>query len=217
MRNMILAASLLAVSLAALPGTTHADWAFQIATGSAYNFTTPLTIKQDGQEDIEIDAEYDTKAWSTVAPYYNLKIGWWKGDRAWEFESLHHKLFLSNKPEEVESFAISHGYNLNTINYAMRKNEWIYRLGLGIVMTHPETNVRGDRNEDDGGWNGFYLSGITSQAAVERRFEFYKNWYISLEGKFTASYAEIPVAHGSATVPNVAIHGLIGIGYLLRK
>ena len=29
----------------------------------------------------------------------------------------------------------------------------------------------------------------------------------------TAAYAEIPIADGTANVPNYAAHGLIGIGY----
>jgi len=197
----------------AIPTASRAEWVFQIATGTAYNFPTPLSIKQNGEKDIDISAQYETRALRTVAPYYNLKIGKWFGEYGWEFESLHHKLYLDNKPDEVESFAISHGYNLNTINYVRKWKKFIWRVGAGIVMTHPETKVRGKRNEDDGGFNGFYISGITTQGAIEKRFDLSRHWFLSLEGKLTSSYAVIPIADGDATVPNIALHGLIGIGY----
>ena len=193
--------------------TDKPEWVFQIATGSAYNFKTPLLIEQDGEEDIKVNAEYKTRAWSTMAPYYNFKIGRWKGDQGLEFESLHHKLYLSNKPDEVQKFQISHGYNLNTLNYVRKKHGLIYRIGGGFVMTHPETRVRGKSHEDDGGFNGFYISGVTGQLALEKRLHLTEAFFFSLEGKFTASWARIPIADGHATVPNAALHALIGAGY----
>lgn len=201
--------------LATLPAMAEEkpQWIVQIGTGTAYNFKTPLHIEQDGEEDIDVNAQYETRAWSTVAPYYNLKIGRWKGDHAWEFESLHHKLYLSNKPNEVQKFHISHGYNLNTLNYALKKHGLIYRIGAGFVMTHPETKVRGKSKEDDGGWNGFYLSGVTGQLALEKRLWLSKALFLSLEGKFTASWARIPIADGHADVPNAALHGIVSAGY----
>jgi len=191
----------------------QAEWVFQLASGSAYNVPTPLTVSQDGQEDIELTARYDTNALSTFAYYYDLRVARWKDDHAWEFESLHHKLYLTNKPAEIQEFAISHGYNLNTVNSAWRKDGFVYRIGAGIVMTHPETRVRGKDYIDEGGINGFHISGITAQAALEKRFSFLEKAFVSAEAKLTTSYAKIPVADGDAEVPNIAIHGLIGIGY----
>ncbi|NNG00966.1 MAG: hypothetical protein HKM93_16375 [Desulfobacteraceae bacterium] len=214
MKKICLAVLLMICSALLLaPSPCSAEWVFQVATGSAYSFPTPLNIEQAGEDDIDITAEYETRAWSTMAPYYDFKIGKWNGNHAWEFESLHHKLFLSNKPDEVDKFAISHGYNLNTVNYAVKWKKFIYRVGLGIVMTHPESRIRGERKEDDGGFSGFYLSGVTSQVAVEKRFDFTDHWFFSIEAKLTGSYATVPVADGNATVPNAALHGLFGIGY----
>ena len=218
MRNRIHMIGLLAMLtglLMALPALAaeKPQWVFQVATGTAYNFKTPLHIEQDGEDDIDIDAEYKTRAWSTQAPYYNFKIGRWKGDRAWEFESLHHKLYLRNKPEEVQKFQISHGYNLNTLNYARKKYGLIFRVGGGFVMTHPETRVRGKKNEDDGGWNGFYISGISGQLSLEKRFHLTEAFFLTAEGKFTAAWARIPIADGHADVPNAALHAIFGAGY----
>ncbi len=198
----------------AYPSLSSAQWIFQVFTGTAHNFSSQLKIEQSGEEDINLTAEYETRAWETVAPYYDMRIGKWFDNHAWEFETHHHKLYLSNEPSEVDKFAISHGYNLNTINYAIRGKQFIYRLGAGIVMTHPETSVRGKKYEDDGGLNGFYISGVTSQLAIEKRFPFLKKLFLSLEAKLTASYAQIPISDGTASVPNYAVHGLVGIGYV---
>jgi hypothetical protein len=34
-----------------------------------------------------------------------------------------------------------------------------------------------------------------------------------LAGKLTAAYAVVPVEGGNATIPNVALHAIAGIGY----
>jgi hypothetical protein len=199
------------------PGWATAEWTIQLSTGTSYSFPSPLTIEQDGEKDISLTAEYETRAWATQAPYYALRIGRWKDKIAWEFESLHQKLYLTNKPDEVQKFAVSHGYNLNMLNVAFTKYGLIYRIGGGFVMTHPETEIRGRRHEDDGGINGFYISGAGGQAALEKRYRLSEKLSCSLELKLTAAYAEIPIADGSASVPNYAAHGLIGIGYDFRK
>jgi len=215
-RNMKLKTYVLLTFFAALwlfPPMAAADWNIQVFTGSSYSFPSPLTIEQDGEKDISITAEWETRAWSTQAPYYALRIGKWTDNHAWEFESLHQKLYLTNGPDEVQKFAISHGYNINMLNYALSKYGFIYRLGGGFVMTHPETEVRGKRWEDDGGLNGFYISGAGGQMALEKRYTLTQKLSFSLELKMTAAYAEIPIADGTATVPNYAVHGLFGIGY----
>ena len=193
-----------------------AEWVFQLSSGSAYNIPMPLTISQDGERDISLTAEYDTNAFSTQAYYYDFRVGKWKDNKAWEFETLHHKVYLANGPSEVDYFNISHGYNLNTINRAWLINDFIVRLGLGIVITHPETSVRGKVFSDEGGINGFHLSGVTGQGAVEKRFPITEKWFVSAEAKFTASYASIPIKDGDASVPVTAFHGLFGIGYSFK-
>jgi hypothetical protein len=213
--TVIIVSALLAVFFC--PVRAMAGWTLQVSTGTSYSFSSPLTIQQDGEDDIDLTAEYETRAWATQAPYYDLRIGKWKDGKAWEFESLHQKLYLSNKPDEVQKFSISHGYNINTLNFAISGYGFIYRAGFGFVMTHPETKVRGKRLEDEGGLNGFYISGAGGQLAVEKRYYATEKLSLSLEAKFTAAYAVIPIADGTASVPNYAVHGLIGIGYDFGK
>jgi len=203
-----------------LPGWSAAaetSWTLEILGGSAYNFTTPLTIRQTGETDIKLDARYSTRPF-TGSPYFSIRLGRWTDNRAWEFEMTHHKLYLDNRPPEVQRFEISHGYNQITLNRAWNYRGFIFHLGLGLVLTHPETRVRGKANTWVNGLlptgdKGFRLSGTTAQAAVGKRFFIYQGLFINLEGKLTGSYATIPIVDGDASVPNVAVHGLIGLGY----
>jgi len=194
-----------------------AEYSFELFGGTQFNIPTPLWIEQDGEEDVKVDwARYESKAFTMFdSPYYAIRIGIWGKDKAWEFELVHEKLYLENKPNEVQHFQISHGYNLLTVNRAWRKEHFDWRLGAGIVLTHPETVIRNKQKE--GGDNfpdGFFISGPTVQIAIDKRFYLWKKLYAILEGKFTASYAfYVPVAEGHARVPNVAIHTLLGIGY----
>lgn len=206
-------AAMILLALPALAGAADGRWTFQVGTGDAYNFPSRLEISQDGQPDVNLTADYVSKPFSTQAIYYDFKIGYWKDNAAWEFESLHHKIYLTNKPPEVQRFQISHGYNMNTVNRAWDDGMFIYRVGGGFVMTHPETTIRGKIKEDDGGIKGFYISGLSAQAALEKRFFVTGGLFLSLEGKFTAAYAVVPVYGGEARVPSYALHGIAAIGY----
>ncbi len=203
---------LLAV-LAATAALAEGRWTFQVGTGTGYSFPMPISIKQDGEKDINLTGRFVTKPFSTLAYYYNFKIGYWENGAAWEFESLHHKVYLDNKPDEVQKFAISHGYNMNMVNRAWEIGWLIYRVGGGFVMTHPETEVRGRKWEDDGGINGFYISGLCIQGAVEKRYWLNDDWFLSAEAKLTMAHAVIPIAGGEASVPNIALHGIGSLGY----
>lgn len=208
--------SIQAILIAALAVTAEAEetWTVELFTGSAYNLTTPLTIRQSGYEDIKLNARYDEKPFEG-SPYYAWRVSRWVNDRAWELELVHHKIYLSNKPDEVQHFEISHGYNLLTINRAWKADGFVYHLGAGVVITHPESTIRGRTSPADEGIlnEGFYLSGATAQAAAGKRFYISKKLFAAIEGKLTASYARAPVKGGDADVPNAAIHGLFGLGY----
>lgn len=198
----------------AKPALAIEHWSMALLGGSAYNFKTPLTLQQSGEDDIRLKARYRTRAFDN-APYYGFRFGRWKEGRAWEFEHLHHKIFLTNNPPEVQHFQVEHGYNLFSLNRAWRHRGWIYRVGAGFVVTRPVTIVRGKRSlpDDPNFFSDYALTGGTAQLAGEKRFYLKKKLFIIVEGKLTASYARIKIADGNASVPNVALHGLFGLGY----
>ncbi|MCL5966442.1 MAG: hypothetical protein M1550_04405 [Deltaproteobacteria bacterium] len=209
-------AVLLFIMISMTPAASGAwdGWSFQLLGGVPFSFTTPLKITQSGQSDIKGNARYKSKPFESPF-YYAVRVGTWQGDRAWEVELVHNKLYLDNPPPEVQGFSITHGFNMLTVNRAWDRGALIYRLGAGVVVTHPENTVRGRKHPEDGGilGGGYYISGPTAQAAVEKRFAVWRELTGALEGKVTASWARVPVEGGHADVPNVAVHGLFGLGY----
>lgn len=201
------------VTLFCAPVWAAADMlSLQASGGAAYNFRLPLVIRQDGQDTIRFNADYDTKPFETPI-YYSVRAGWWRDDAAWELELVHHKLTLTNNPAEVEYFSVTHGFNLLTVNRAWKTPWFIWRIGAGVVITHPESTIRGKTFDQTGGIaDGYYLSGPTAQIALEKRFYLYKGLYASLEGKYTLSWAHVPVSDGKADLWNSALHGLFGLG-----
>jgi hypothetical protein len=201
----------LGVALAAaflLPTAVEAQWRLEAFTGTAHNFTTPLTLKQAGLPEFRMDARYDTKPF-TGSPYYSARLGWWKGSSGWEVQFLHHKLYLGNPSDEVSHLEISHGYNMVTVNRAWERAGLVLRGGAGLVYTFPETTVRGRKRPV----LGYDLSGFTVAAGLGGRWPRAARLSLSGEVKLTLSWATIPVFEGEADVPNRALHLMAGLAY----
>ena len=183
-----------------------------LTTGLQYNVPMRLVLRQSGEPDIKLTARYDTRPFSEV-PYYDIKVGIARRPWAFELELVHHKLYLMNPPAEVDTFAITHGYNPLLVNCVRDWAGLKLRAGAGIVITHPETTVRGQRFPETGGVLGWYLSGAALQASVAKEFELGSRFFAGVEGKTVAAYARIPIQNGSADVPNVALHALATVGF----
>lgn len=186
-------------------------WSIELRTGAAKSFTTALEIEQSALPKIDFDAHYENHPWEDSF-YYGWRISRNSTKHAWEIEFLHHKLYLSNNPPEVEHFEVSHGYNMLLLNHAWVFGSTYVRAGAGPVISHAETRVRGEFLD-----SGYELSGFAGQGSVERRFYLSRKFFITVEGKFTAATASVSVANGDAHVPNIAIHGLAGLGYDFGK
>lgn len=214
-RAPLAAAALAAAALActAVPAR-GASWVLQGATGTAWQARTRFVLSQEGHEDLSFRARYETRPFSSGAPYYSVRLGRWEGKAAWEIETHHHLVTLGDPPPEIGRFEITHGYNLNTLNRAWERAGLVWRLGAGLVITHPESEVRGRRYEGKGFAQGFSLSGVCAQAAVERRFRIRGPLLATLEVKLTAAWARVPVEGGDAEVPNLAAHALAGLAYV---
>ncbi len=185
----------------------------EVYFGSAYNLNMPFEINRDNGYSKSFTGEFDTKAFEE-APYYGVRIGTWEGGKAWEVELIHHKVHLTNTPDEMFFFNVSHGYNLLTINRAIDKGDYILRYGAGLVLSHPEVSWKDmEHVSHDGNFMHFQISGPTVGISAAKRFYVTETMYANVEGKFTASYAKVDFDGGDATVPNVAIHFTVGFGY----
>jgi len=139
----------------------------------------------------------------------------WSGNASWELEGIHLKLFLENKPDSVQNFDISHGFNLLNINRSWKLQGFIFRAGAGVVLAHPESTIREKKLDEHKGIlnSGYYIGGPTINMGISKHFYFSKKFFLSAEIKTSVSYANVPVYDGNADVYNTAIHVILGLGY----
>ena len=191
-------------------------FSLDLMAGSAYNFPTPLTVRQAGYPDINLTADYATEPFGPYTPYYAWRVSLWDKNEAWEFEQVHHRLFLTNLPPEIQLFAIHFGYNFFLLGHAWKHGDFTFHADAGILITNPQNTVRGQVLQTlgtglfDAGYN---FSGVGAQVAVSRDFYFAKNFFLILDLGLMAGWATVPVSSGSADVPNISLHGHVGPGF----
>ena len=223
MKKALIISAILAISSLGAQAQGGA-WSFEFAGGIPYNIPGPLVVKQQGEPDLRLTARYSSEP-LRLPIYYVWRIGRWKGQNAWELEFVHHKLYLDNRPPEIERFAISHGYNFLMVNRTVEKtlfNEFDYllRLGAGVVLSHVENTVRGQVFPEDGGifgW-GYYLTGPVLNLTAAKRFYLLRNLFVNTEVKFNPSVSWVPINDGHAVVWNFPVTFSFGLGIdLLTK
>lgn len=207
-RTGLLAAFFFAAALIGLDAQGQDGFSVEVFSGAAYNFKTRLDVEQNGFS-TRLVAEYETDPFETPI-YYAVRGAYWQNGRAWELSMIHHKLDLQNPPAGIDRFSVSHGFNILTLNRAFQRHGWIYRLGIGPVITHTEATVNGVS------YNGPYeLAGAGILAGVSRRFYFKQSMFVALELLGTVTYAETrPDGRPRlrAELSNVAVHAQIGVG-----
>jgi hypothetical protein len=217
MRVLILAAGCIVAVSAAGPAPSHAIElsSFEIFLGGAANLDTTLKVEQEGYPNLDLTASYDTRPFDTPL-YWAIRFGFNRRDRgAWELQLVHHKIYLSNPPEEIQNFEITHGFNVLTVNRSFENLPITLRVGVGLVLAHPDTIVRGQHRSEEGGLfdTGYHLTGPALLAGVGKDLRISSRFFVAIEAQLTASSAEVPIADGDAQAPNVALHGLLGVGY----
>ncbi len=216
MGGKILAVTLLLM----LPTAAQAQWAVEAFLGTAFSAPSNLTIRQAGEPDISFTAHYATKPFkSSSAPYYGFRVSrWWNRWGAF-FDDLHHKLYLTNNPAEVEKFEITYGYNLFSLGAGYRVGHWSFLAGAGPVVTNPTSIVRGDFKPHEGGifGSGYYFDGAQVQLGVNRRFRVVGVFFVSADVRGSFGWARVDVVNGNADVPNYAVHFLLGVGVGKRR
>jgi hypothetical protein len=196
------------------PVAAQQKWMFELGGGVPFNIPLPLVIRQTGEPDIRLTAQYSSEPF-TVPIYWVWRLGYWSNDRCWELQAIHHKIFLRNKPPEVETFGISHGLNLITISRGWELNGYVLKAGAGIVLAHPENTIREKTLSEDAGilhW-GYYVSGPTVNLAAGKYINMTKNLFADCEAIVSASYALVPIADGTAEVYNIAFQITVALGF----
>jgi hypothetical protein len=203
--------------LAARPGTARGQVELQAFFGSSISLPTPLTITQAGEPDLHFTAHWATRPFLDTW-YYGGRVGVWSGNRGWLFDFTHHKIYLTNGPDEIQRFRITNGMNLFTVSRGFRRGLLSYAIGAGPVIAFPISRVRGRQLTGDRGFlGGYFLSGAHLMASATRQFPLAEGVFFSLDGRVSASYVRVPVAGGHASVPNVALHFHAGLGYSIGR
>jgi hypothetical protein len=212
MKRIIVIALFWLFSLPALVAQTR--WSFELHGGEVYNVPMPLTIRQQGYPDLKLTARYSSE--SLILPIYvDSRLIRWQDGKSWELEFLHHKLYLNNTTPEIQQFSISHGFNMIMMNRGFDRKTFQYRFGAGFVLTHPESQIRGQAFGDaTNDWDmGYFVSGPVVNLSAGKQFRISNRFYLNAEAKTTLAYVNVKVAGGNADVYNVAFHLILGIGY----
>jgi hypothetical protein len=223
-RTTCLAVAALAVALPATAQERAHELHAELLVGTAWSLPTPLDVHLPGEAPRRLRARYATRPLAD-APYYAYRVGVGplaaRGSATGvEGELVHHKLYLEHPPPPVEHFEVTHGHNLLTANAMRPAGRFTVRLGVGLVIAHPEGRIAGQRV---GGSRrtvlrgGYHVAGVTTQLAVGRDYALGRGrtaLYAAPEAKLTASLARVPLgdAGGTILVPNIALHALAGLG-----
>ncbi len=189
-------------------------WSFDYSVTLPYNLPLSLTIEQQGASDISLAPRFRSEP--LVVPItWKWQISYWSDSTAWSLMAIHHKLYLENRPPEVEEFAITHGYNIISIVRSWQMPHFMLGVGAGIVLAHPEISVRGKRLPENRGImnSGYYIAGPNIAFAVGRRWYVVGGIYLLGEAMVHASYASVPIADGTARLFSVVAHVSVGLGF----
>ena len=195
------------------------EWSFEAHGGFPLNIPLPLTVQQTGYPAIKFNAQFNSEPFNSPI-FWVGRFNKWKNSKAWEFELMHQKLFLKNKPPEIQYFNMSHGYNQLIVSRAfkfkiIKKQEFIFKGGAGIVLAHAENSVRNkELNQHQSFFNlGYYFGGPTINIALAKQLPLNNRFYLNAETKFNTSYARIPIVDGNAKVWHAAFEFIFGVGY----
>ena len=191
------------------------ELAAELLTGGAWNVPTPLIVRHAGERS-SFAAHYSTRPFQD-APYYTYRIERTSVGRGVSLEMLHHKLYLENPRPPIDRLEITHGFNQVMLSLITPSRGWRWRFGMGLVVAHPEVEIAGRSvgrlRSLIGG--GYHIAGVATQVSLARRYALGRGsiaMTASPEAKITAALARVPTGSGSLLVPNLAVHGLGGIG-----
>ncbi|MDH5547636.1 MAG: hypothetical protein OEZ43_18815 [Gammaproteobacteria bacterium] len=189
--------------------------ALEVAAGGALNLPAEILVAQQSQANLSVDAQFDTE--SLIPPiYYQIRlIVVQHRRRYWEMEFIHNKIYLRNPPPEIQSFSVSHGFNMFGVNHVRMFNKCCgWRLGGGVILAHPENTVRGAELTHNGGvfgW-GYYLSGAYLASGFLAKHDIGQTFYLVADLRLSSSYASIPIRNGQASLFLNTLHLAGGIG-----
>ena len=182
--------------------------------GCSKSGRSPLTIKYNDRSTESISAKYNNRCFSD-SHWWSFRLENWTKQTGWGLELIHHKIYLENTTDNLRSLSVSDGYNLIFLTFVKQIRNTNFRVGFGGVLAHMDATVKGRSRYIEKGFNGHYLTGPAFQLNVERILWQNKTHFLSLDTKFTAAYAEVPISSNNselAIIPDHALHLSLSIG-----
>ena len=182
--------------------------------GCSFSGKSPLQIQLSNGQSETIQARYNNRCFDD-SHWWSVRLDQWNQENGFGIELIHHKIYLANTTDLIESFSISDGYNLLLFNLGKQKGKKNYRVGFGVVLAHMDITIAGRDRYIKKGLNGHYLTGPAFQINMEQLLWESNHHFISLDTKFTAAYASVPVSSNQneyAVAPDYALHFSIGFG-----
>ncbi len=208
------------VALLALVGFGMAQsLGIQIALGFTANAPTDLQVVQQGFPDAVVEGTRFEGRDLEGFPYYTVRL--WYGDPnglRYELELIHQKLYFAGAGRNrqiLNQFNVTDGFNYILFNlaYALEAGpvRVVPRVGLGVIVPHPETIVRGLAWGIDGDPRWYHFGGFGGQLALGLEVP----WWVTpnLEGKLTLGFSRINIAQGYAEGWFRSLHGTFGLGW----
>lgn len=187
------------------------SWRVEAAVGSAWNLRLPATIEQRGEPRLDFDARFSTRG-AELPIYWVVRAERVVGAVGWGIELMHDKLYLENRPPEIERFEITHGFNLVSVVRSSGSEGFRYRFGAGVIAAHPENTVRGRALAGRRGFlAGYHLTGPLLQAALVGARPVLGRTSVLLEAKAIAAHVRVPVADGGARFWSGTLHVNVGL------
>ena len=114
----------------------------------------------------------------------------------------------------MQHFEHTNGYNMFTVQRLWRLSGFVLSAGGGLVITNPESTVRGLRFDTQDSFLGgdYFMSGPVATVGLGRRFYLRPRFFGALESRFTVSRATSPVVDGESKLTLAAFHLLFGLG-----
>ena len=218
-RTPLTALGLTLISLLATSRPLSAQWRAEVWLGDAWNAKLPVTITQKNHATYSQTADWSTQPFEPTW-YYSMRFSKWKGDKAWAFEYMHHKLYLDNPDLSVIQFLrVTNGVNNLMAERLWRTKGWEYGIAAGPAIVVPISRIRGEVYDRQHGFlhSTYEFGGAPLQGNLARRIKLLPFVYGSLSLKATASYLNVNIADGKAKIVNLALHAQYGISLQAKK
>ena len=185
--------------------------------GVPFNAPGPLRVEQAGQPDLHLTARWRSRPFETPL-FYGVRVALGSPRAGWAVDLLHHKLYLQNNPPEVQSFTLTHGYNIVTAQRLWVREGWRVMAGAGVAVPHVENTVRGRQLPENRGLlgAGYHLAGPAAVAGVGRRLRLAGPVQLSLELRASVSRGRVDVVDGEATLTHAAVYLMAGLAVAPR-